>query len=104
MEYTEILYLIKQNKKYDDIGNLVINSEEKRKIYAKKKIVGSKEFYNAVAVGIKPTCELQIKAINYQNEEEAIYNNIRYSIIRIMPVSKTDIVIILGTKQGVKSD
>ena len=52
MEYTEILYLIKQNKKYDDIGNLIIESEDKRKIYANLKIVGSKEFYNAVAVGI----------------------------------------------------
>lgn len=100
MQYTEILYLIKQEEYQDEIGN-VVHNEQQNKIYAKKNVVGSKEFYNAVAVGITPTAELQIKSLNYSNEEEAIYNGKRYSVIRTIPKGKNDLVIVLGIKTGV---
>lgn len=101
MEYTEILYLIKLTESKDNIGNITF-AEQETMVYAKKNKVGSKEFYNAVAVGITPTAELQIRTSNYHDEEEIRYNNIRYSIIRVVPVSKTDIVLVIGKKQGVK--
>ncbi len=101
MEYTEILYLIKLTEVKDNIGNITFTEKETR-VYAKKNKVGSKEFYNAVAVGITPTAELQIRSSNYHDEEEVKYNNVRYSIIRVVPVSKTDIVLVIGKKQGVK--
>ena len=101
MQYTEILYLIKLTETKDNIGNITFTENETR-VYAKKNKVGSKEFYNAVAVGITPTAELQIRTSNYHDEEEVKYNNVRYSIIRVVPVSKTDIVLVIGKKQGVK--
>lgn len=101
MQYTEILTLIKQIKSQDEIGN-TITTESTNTIYAKKNKVGSKEFYNAVAVGINPTAELQIKLSNYNNEEICEYNNVRYAIIRTVPINKYDIVLVLGIKQGVK--
>ena len=101
MQYTEILYLIKLTETKDNIGNITFNESETR-VYAKKNKVGSKEFYNAVAVGITPTAELQIRFSNYHNEEEVRYNNVRYSIIRVVPVSRSDLVLIIGKKQGVK--
>lgn len=99
MQYTEILYLISKIENQDEIGNIVY-LESQRKVYAKKNIVGSKEFYNAVAVGITPTAELQIKGSNYNNEEEVIYKDKRFSIIRVIPKGY-DIVLVLGDKQGV---
>lgn len=100
MQYTEILYLIKQEDYQDEIGN-VIHNEKENKIYAKRNVVGSKEYYNAVAVGITPTAELQIKKTNYNNEEEAIYNDKRYSVIRTIPKGNNDLIIVLGIKTGV---
>lgn len=99
MQYTEILYLIEKIERQDEIGNILYD-EIQHKIYAKKNIVGSKEFYNAVAVGITPTAELQIKLSNYNNEQEVIYNNIKYSIIRTIPKDRTDLILVLGVKQG----
>lgn len=84
----------------DSIGN-VINTETSKTIYAKKNVVGTKEFYNAMAVGLKPTAELQVRISDYQNEEEAIYNGQRYSIIRTLPKGKFDVVLVIGIKQGV---
>ena len=100
MKYTEILYLIKQTNYQDEIGN-VIHNEQQNKVYAKKNVVGSKEFYNAVAVGITPTAELQIKKLNYNDEEEAIYNNKRYFVIRTIPKGTNDLILVLGIKTGV---
>lgn len=102
MEYTEILYLINQEKSQDSIGN-IISTESEKMIYAKKNKVGSKEFYNAVAVGITPTAELQIKSSNYSGQEEVKYNNQRYSVIRTLPITQTDMVLVIGLKQGIKN-
>lgn len=101
MQYTEILQLIAKTKSKDEIGNIVA-IETKNKIYAKKNKVGTKEFYNAVAVGITPTAELQIKGINYNGEEECEYNGKRYAIIRTIPATQTDIILVIGLKQGIK--
>lgn len=100
MQYTEILFLVELKKKQDKIGN--IDYEEiLHKTYAKKNIVGSKEFYNAVAVGITPTAELQIKLSEYNNEKEVIYNNIRYCVVRTIPKGRFDLILVLSVKQGV---
>lgn len=102
MVYTEPLTLIKLTPTKDSIGN-VYNTEVKTNIYAKKNVVGSKEFYNAVAVGITPTAELQIKLSNYNGEQEVEYLSKRYSVIRVVPKGKADIVLVIGLKQGVKN-
>ena len=99
MEYTELLYLISKTESKDSIGNITY-IEEEHMVYAKKNKVGSKEFYNAMAVGITPTAELQIRLSNYNKEEEVRYNNIRYSIIRVVPVNRTDIVLVIGVKSN----
>lgn len=100
MEYYEELTLIKINISQDEIGQ-PIKTETKREILAKPNLVGTKEFYNAMAVGIVPTAELRIRAIDYNNEEEVEYKGIRYSIIRTLPKDKLDVVLVIGTKQGI---
>lgn len=100
MNYTEILYLINIEETQDEVGNIV-NIETERMVYAKKNKVGSKEFYNAVAVGITPTAELQIRLSNYNDEKLVRYYDRRYSVIRTMPIDRTDIVLVIGEKQGI---
>lgn len=102
MEYTEELYLIKTTTSQDEIGN-VINSYSTNEVMAKKNVVGTREFYNASAVGLKLTAELQIRASDYDGEQEAEYCGKRFSIIRTIPKGKFDLVLVLGTKQGVNN-
>lgn len=103
MEYTEIIYLLSNEIKEDDIGNMSSSNISTSKCYAKKQSVKSNEFYNAVAVGINPTIELVIKRLNYSGESTLKYNNEIYSIIRtIDPKNKFDIVLVCSKKMGVK--
>lgn len=101
MEYTEELTLIKLTPTQDSIGQ-IINVETRTNVLARKNLVGTKEFYNAMAVGITPTAELQIRLSNYNDEEEVEYKGKRYSVIRTVPKGKFDLVLVIGLKQGVK--
>lgn len=103
MEYTDIIYLLSNEIKEDDIGNMSSSNISTSKCYAKKQSVKSNEFYNAVAVGINPTVEFIIKRLNYSGESTLKYNNEIYSIIRtIDPKNKFDIVLVCSKKMGVK--
>ncbi len=101
MEYTEIIYLVQQNETQDDIGNIIPSSETLVKVYAKPQMVGTKEYYNAVSVGLTPSDELRIKKMNYNGESELEWNGQRYSIIRTIPKEHMDMVLVIGHKQGV---
>lgn len=103
MEYTEIIYLLSNEIKEDDIGNMSSSNIYSSKCYAKKQSVKSNEFYNAVSVGINPTIEFVIKRLNYSGESSLKYNNEVYSIIRTVdPKNKFDIVLVCSKKIGVK--
>lgn len=102
MEYSEIVYLVKLVKEEDEIGNILPSSETLTKCYAKKQSVKTNEFYNAIEVGMTPSCEFVIKKLNYNNEEELEWNNERYKIIRtIDPKNKFDIVLVCSKRIGI---
>lgn len=102
MDYTEIIYLISQNKGEDDIGNIISSPITSKKIYAKKQSVRSNEFYNAVQAGLSPSIELAIKKLNYNGELEIEWNNERYLIIRtITSKNKFDIILVCQKKTGI---
>lgn len=100
MEYIDELTLIKTEITQDEIGQ-PIKVETRRCVLAKPNLVGTREFYNALAVGIKPTAELRMRASDYNNEEEVEYKGQRYSIIRTLPKDKLDVVLVIGIKQGI---
>ena len=100
MEYTEKLTLIGITTSQDEIGNIT-STETETEVFAKPNVVGTREFYNAMMVGIKPQAELQIRKLNYSGQEEVEYNGVRYSVIRTIPKGKFDIVLVIGQKQGV---
>ena len=102
MEYTEIIYLISKTQEEDEIGNISSSSETSNKCYAKVQSVKTNEYYNAVSVGLEPTCEFVIKKLNYKFESEIEWNNERYSVIRTVdPKNKFDIVLVASKKIGI---
>ena len=56
------------------------------------------EFYEANEQGFKPTLRLRISALNYNNEEELIYMNTTYSIIRATEPYADEVVLICERK------
>lgn len=104
MEYSEIIYLIRENLGEDDIGNTITTSLTSQKCYAKKQSVKTNEFYNASMVGLTPSCEFVIKRLNYNGEDELEWNNTRFKVIRtIDPKNKFDIVLVCSKKIGVNN-
>ena len=103
MEYTDTLKLIKIQLTQDDIGNITQNEYE-YEVLVRRNVVGTKEFYNAMAVGLKPTAELQIRQVEYHGEHECIYHGERYSIIRTIPKGNYDLILVIGVKQGVNNE
>ena len=104
MEYSEIIYLLNEDLREDEIGNSIPSSLSSKKCYAKKQSVKTNEFYNATMVGLTPSCEFVIKRLNYNGEDELEWNNTRFKVIRtIDPKNKFDIVLVCSKKIGVNN-
>lgn len=102
MEYSEIIYLLNTQLQEDEIGNITPSFTSKTKCYAKKQSVKMGEYYNAVEVGLKPSCEFVVKRLNYQGQDEVEWNDKVYLVIRtIDPKNKFDIVLVCSEKTGV---
>lgn len=102
MQYSEIIYLIEEQKVADAIGNFVSATSSSEKIYAKVQSVRTNEFYNATEIGITPSIEFVIKKLNYHGEHEIKWNNTKYEVIRVVdPKNKFDIVLVCSKKIGV---
>jgi hypothetical protein len=102
MEYSEIIYLITNELKEDEIGNINSSFDLYNKCYAKKQSVRTSEFYNATMVGMNPSVEFVIKKLNYSGESELLWNDERYEVLRVVePKNKFDIVLVCSKKIGV---
>lgn len=102
MQYSEIIYLVSETRGKDAIGNDIVSTSSSTKCYAKKQSVKTNEFYNAVEVGLTPSCEFVIKRLNYNGENTLTWNNEVYTIIRtIDPKNKFDIVLVCSKKMGI---
>lgn len=80
--YNDIIILIKITKVPNNVGDIV-ETEVKREVFAEVKSVGQSEFYQAHSNGFKPEIKFVIADYyDYDGEEELIYNEKRYNIIR----------------------
>lgn len=57
-----------------------------------------KEFYKANEQGYKPTLRLRISSLNYDDQEELIYMNKKYSIIRKQEPTADELILICERK------
>lgn len=82
----------------DSIG---VQKEETKEVeipIIKVEDIYEKEFYRANEQGYKPTLRLRISNLNYDNQEELIYMNKRYSIIRRQEPTADELILICERK------
>lgn len=56
------------------------------------------EYYQANQQGYKPTLRLVISTLNYQNEDELIYMNTKYTIIRSQKRNEDELILVCERK------
>ena len=82
--YNEIIYLVSkvETEKVDEYGDAVIEEKLARR-FAKLNSIGQSEFYQAQTAGHKPEMKLELADyLDYDNQEEVIFNNVRYKVLR----------------------
>lgn len=82
----------------DEIGNEVERQNKRIIPIIKVEDVYASEYYEANQQGYKPSLRLRISALNYKDEEELIYINKEYSIIRVQEVTADELVLICERK------
>lgn len=82
----------------DEIGVEKETVDQKEIPIIKVEDVYSKEFYEANQQGYKPSLRLVISSLNYENEEELIYMNTQYNIIRVQEKTADELVLICERK------
>lgn len=85
--YNEVITLIKEHKSVNQYGDTEVTTTE-RSIFAEVQSIGTNEFYQAQAVGMKPEIKFIIADYLDYDEEQALkytpYSGVEqlYSIIR----------------------
>ena len=82
----------------DEIGNEKEITTEKLIPIIKVEAVYAHEYYQANQQGFKPSLRLRISALNYNDEEELIYMNKVYSVIRVQELTADEVVLICERK------
>lgn len=82
----------------DEIGNDKETVKKKLIPIIKVEDVFAKEFYQANQQGFKPSLRLRISTLNYNDEEELIYMNKVYSVIRVQELTADEVVLICERK------
>ena len=97
MIYTS-LYLVSTSYNKDSIGQEIEVTTTKEIPIIKIEDIYSTEFYEANNQGYKPELRLKISALNYNNEQELIYGNITYNVIRTQTPNIDEVVLICERK------
>lgn len=79
---TDILTLIQQTRGVDEYGDPVLQ-ETRRDVFCGVRSVGSKEFYQAQAVGLQPEVKFVLTDyLDYNDEQLVEHNGERYRVLR----------------------
>jgi len=98
--YTGKVTLISKKKTGVDAIGQPVYEETQKVVFAQENRVGSREYYNAVAVGLRPEIELQMRKSNYSGEKTLIYEDTVYTVIRKINKSVFDVVLVCQVKNG----
>lgn len=80
--YNEVIYLLSTQNEINEVGDQ-IEVAKKEMRFAEIKSIGQSEFYQAQAQGLKPEIKFVLPDyLDYDNQEEIIYNNFRYKVLR----------------------
>lgn len=105
--YNEVIYLLSTKHATNEVGDQ-IETLEKMPRFARLKSIGQMEFYQAQAQGLKPEIKFVLPDyLDYDNQEEVIYNNFRYKVLRTFRAengSEIEIVCYGGVRLEVVND
>ena len=80
--YNEVIYLLSTTHEPNDVGDSIETSIKTMR-FARLKSITQSEFYQAQAQGLKPEIKFVLADyLDYDNQEEVIYNNFRYKVLR----------------------
>lgn len=80
--YNEVIFLTTTKRDTNEVGDS-IETLVKTMRFAQLKSIGQSEFYQAQAQGLKPEIKFVLADyLDYDNQEEVIYNNFRYKVLR----------------------
>lgn len=80
-------------------GVLIPNGTTEREIpIIDEEDIYANEYYQANQQGYKPTLRLVISTLNYQNENELIYLDTKYSIIRTQKKNEDELILVCERK------
>lgn len=89
--FNEVIYLLSTKYQTNNVGDQ-IETIEKSMRFAKIKSVGQSEFYQAQAQGLKPEIKFVLADyLDYDNQEELVYNNFRYKILRTYRTDRNEL-------------
>lgn len=85
-EITLVEHIYTDNEKGEQLPEL-----DKNIVLASVQNVYGADYYAAANAGLKPSVKFVIKYLEYKNQEEIIYNNQTYRVIRVFRIDNEDI-------------
>ena len=82
MRWIDVVYLIPISKGKNINKDTVEIEGNPREVFANQKSVKMSEFYQAMAVGLRPELVFEVKKADYNKEKRLIFENVKYNIIR----------------------
>lgn len=83
MRFNSVIYLTHIEIVEDGLGQQNKTLVAKRKVYANEFSISRAEFVAAGEKGLRPSLAFQINSVDYQDEEVAFVNNIRFHVYRV---------------------
>ena len=92
--YNEVIHLLSTRNVTNDVGDQIEERIETMR-FAKIKSIGQSEFYQAQAAGFKPEIKFVLADyLDYEYQQELIYNGFRYKILRTYRTEANEIEIV----------
>ena len=104
MKYKNVLTLLKTTRTSDTIGNVIDTITETGEVLFENHSLGTKEYYNAVSVGLRPVAEVQIKRNEYNGETKVELDGAILDVLRVITKGRFDVVLVLGYKLNNNGD
>ena len=92
--------LIAQQYVIDEVGNQILQNSFTEVPIIEIQDIYQSEFYNASQQGLKPTLRVVISNLNYNDEEELIYMQKYYTIIRVDRIDNENIALVCEKRVG----
>lgn len=83
MRFNSIIYLTHVEIIEDGLGQQNKALGAKRKVYANEFSISRAEFAAAGEKGLRPSLSFQINSIDYQNEDVAFVDDVRFHVYRV---------------------